>query len=410
MSSLDDLVFVNFPRHLSLDDYQAAESDFIAKYAAHPDTLSIYRFGAISQPGISDLDFVVVMRPVLSRPLTRDYGFDFFDETTSYILSHNPILMPPVVFEGFARIFPVTGLGHVYGEELALIDPEPSAKWVCDLLTLVYISGHQYPTLFLQMLSMPTLDVRLSIQLLNALNHAATLCTGLSGQRPDNWAAFSSAVNRLKAEWFDQDSRQRLVTLVELADQAGPLSVQLLKATANLVQERLWCLRDSARPVGGFQEVGRYLWDTRLFGIMADDFDPIPITKNAFDVTYRWWRLLPAVYLLPLLEHSRLDGPYSEQLKRGLFGAIEDFRYLDPLARDALRSSGALYNALYRFHASNALSTLVSMFPGDAPLSGPKAEPSNLLRKSLSWAGKLRRELEFRHVMQTGDVYTKVRV
>lgn len=411
MKSMEELTFVNQPRELGERDYRQAESEFLAKYATHPDTLAIYEFGTVTAPGISDLDFIVVMRPQLRVPLTRDYGFDFLSEPSSYILSHNPTLMPPEVFRDYWRIYPLMGLRQVHGEPFMPPEAMPDERELYQALTLIYVSGRQYPTLFLQLLSMPTLDVRLCIQLLNALTHALRLCAGLGGGAAE-WAGFSADVTDLKLNWFTLDRACRLQRLVGLLEEATPISVEMLKRVDAFVTARLWCIADG-EPQGKarFRETGRYLPDTRLFGVMSHDFDPAPVTLEAARLTYCWWRFLPASYQLPLIEYGKLDGWYSAQVKAGLVGRDPGFTYLHPQARAALQRTGLLHNCLYDFHRDNRISAAVSAMSSDVPSSAPSPErPQSRARWGLRLAGQLRREVNFHNLLRTYQVDSVVRL
>lgn len=52
--------YKEYPEPLEMADYEAATRQFIEHAMRHPDARAVYRYGTLRNPGISDLDFVVV--------------------------------------------------------------------------------------------------------------------------------------------------------------------------------------------------------------------------------------------------------------------------------------------------------------------------------------------------------------
>ena len=111
--------YINLPRKYKLSDYHHAIKKFVDKYSAHPDVISIYLFGNISVLGISDLDFIVVLKDKLSVPFTEDYSVLNFQDDLRYLYNNTqPFLMNRNVFKNCRKIFPFKNLRLVYGENI----------------------------------------------------------------------------------------------------------------------------------------------------------------------------------------------------------------------------------------------------------------------------------------------------
>ena len=66
--------FVNHPKKISLSAYREARTEIIAQLQKNPDILSLYEYGSVGAPGISDLDLIVVSKKRLSGPFSRPEG------------------------------------------------------------------------------------------------------------------------------------------------------------------------------------------------------------------------------------------------------------------------------------------------------------------------------------------------
>ena len=90
---------INNPVRYSPSDYDKAAESFVDRYRGHRDTTGIYQFGHVTVPGISDLDFIVVLRDRLNTPLDSGYSVSRFPEKLRYLYNDTqPFLMPRDVF------------------------------------------------------------------------------------------------------------------------------------------------------------------------------------------------------------------------------------------------------------------------------------------------------------------------
>lgn len=406
MEPLSNVTYVDFPRTLGLQDYEQAQAEFIEKYSTHPDVISIYSFGSVSHPGISDLDFIVVLNDRLGVPISRDFGFDFFDEQTGFILSHHPVLIPVEVFQNYWRVFPVTGLRLVYGEEIPLTGASPSTMSFYQVLNLIDVCSEFYPTIFLKLLHAQRFEVRHYLKVLKAFGHAIRLGAQVLGQPRHSWQQFATELAELWGKWFQQDNRTRLGKLRALLSRAAVVSVDLEREVDQYVREHLWeCRTDAPLCAGSFRELGRYLPDHRVFGAIVGDFDVIAATLRGFESTRTWWRLLPSSFLLPLLEYANGPGDFSEQLRDMTYGRPDMFEYRDVKFRELVQAKGRLLNQRYQFYRQNQVA--VPMLHESIPLLQARHTPSvtNGAFAAINQLRALKRRLQFCRKMKELNVH-----
>ena len=58
--SLKDFIFFNYPKRVSIDHYEKIRNDIVEYFDGNDDIISIYEYGRVKAPGVSDLDLIFV--------------------------------------------------------------------------------------------------------------------------------------------------------------------------------------------------------------------------------------------------------------------------------------------------------------------------------------------------------------
>ncbi|MGI6103536.1 MAG: hypothetical protein ACOYBJ_02865 [Patescibacteria group bacterium] len=192
--------------------------------AATPGVLSVYQIGSVGAPGLSDLDFIVVLdedQPPSAMALERERA----GERDRYILFHEPFIMTPQSFSHLAAVTPTFSLVHRWGEQLTLVDRSPEELQMLKevlLLDLCTVSlSHEFSTLQAQ----KVLDARLTIARLHALKYPITLLEAVDEPVPQDWQKYVDRVAALRRDWFAMDlpaQRAAIAALVVKAMQIAP--------------------------------------------------------------------------------------------------------------------------------------------------------------------------------------------
>src|SRR4051812_10906694 len=107
--------FVNFPRPLPFGAYESAASEFVAYYDRVPGVVSIHRFGSISFPGLSDLDFIVVLADDYRNSPEARFDIAGFSSDTQYVLYHPQLLLPETLLSSLHLLVPLFEFETVKG-------------------------------------------------------------------------------------------------------------------------------------------------------------------------------------------------------------------------------------------------------------------------------------------------------
>lgn len=360
--------YIGLPQKFELDDYQNAISKFVEKYSSHSDVLSIYLFGNVSAIGISDLDFIVVLKDRLTIPLTADYSVSHFEEDLRYLYNNTqPFLMNRSIFQNFWKIFPTLGLRLVYGKEIDLVTTGGFEKNVYDALILVDICNYWYPILFLRLLFSPTLNVRYSLLILNTLKFPLRICQRLMAREIGLWEEFIEKTTKLRKQWFGLEDSEKYHQLQGLLEEASKVSLDLIRKVDDYINETLWVLSSNYRS-SEVKEIGRFGFCSYVF---LNSFNPQKIQGiilNIYKKTGNLVSLLPATFYFPLSQYYKEKGVVSQRIRYCLSGKRNCFMLKNPEVREIIKSRIELMNAHASFYKDNSIQiNMVSKYYGYNP-------------------------------------------
>jgi hypothetical protein len=354
----------NLPREYELEDYSIATERFIEKYSKHPDVVSIYQFGQVSVPGISDLDFIVVLKDPLSHSFDADYSVSTFSPELRYLYNDTqPFLMNEGIFKEFWKIFPTSDLTLVYGRKIEQIPASDNEKDVYNLLILVDVCNYFYPLLFVKQLASNTLNVRFCLLVLNSFKFPLRLCMDLTGQVVDGWVKFIEKVESLRKSWFLNDLSHNLNALNSLLSEASSVSLGLIGTLDTFMREHYWCGNSTnqervAGTYGACHFTGLFDKDAVLHKIL-----------DRFNKTKTWRSYLPTTLLYPLTLFAHEEGVVSNHIKKKLTHKVGSFHVKDERVTGCLRSRAELMNRHASFYADNTiLINMVHNYYGYNPL------------------------------------------
>jgi hypothetical protein len=91
-------LFDNYPRDVSQDYYGVAREQIINSFKSNKDVISIYEYGSVSSPGVSDLDIILILNNKTNTK-EEDLGFSNINrDVYSLVMDGNVMKMPQGVF------------------------------------------------------------------------------------------------------------------------------------------------------------------------------------------------------------------------------------------------------------------------------------------------------------------------
>lgn len=309
---------------------------------------SIYSFGSAASPGISDLDFVVSVSDGASLPKTISYIH--FDKQTSYILSHNPFVFQESIFPHINKISNFGSLKYEMGVKLTELDlPEYDQDF--SLFILIDYCNYFYPRIFLSLASENVLDVRLSIQLLNAFTHSICLFRKIVYTKYNNISnEFDDFIFRLweyKEKFFSLSKEKNLKNLLLLLDEAAIKSYKLVKALDKFINQYYWTNITSNKIIykrSGYIFINNY----------SDSLDVVNTMKALRKKFGGWISILPISFAYPVIKYSHEQGYISKLIKNDLVyePKVPDYIYFVKDLLEKMKVRIDLINRHYEFYVS----------------------------------------------------------
>jgi hypothetical protein len=125
------------PKKVSEEYYQKARKEIIQYYSENIDILSIYEYGSVSSPGVSDLDIILVLK---DKVKTEEKFFDFSNvsmEVHNLVADGNVMKMSRENFININFLDNKINVKKLYGKDLLLKSPNKSDQEIIDLISVI---------------------------------------------------------------------------------------------------------------------------------------------------------------------------------------------------------------------------------------------------------------------------------
>ncbi len=132
----DEIEYSNWPQETSLSDYASSVTEEVRFLSSLSHGASVYQAGSINAPGISDLDFIVVLDDNnYTHQLDKwSARHQHLSSVTQYLATHGPLVVNPGMWHGLWDFKFVENLKHAAGPEL---EPPASASQAPQLASLL---------------------------------------------------------------------------------------------------------------------------------------------------------------------------------------------------------------------------------------------------------------------------------
>ncbi|MBS3096847.1 hypothetical protein J4480_05410 [Candidatus Woesearchaeota archaeon] len=238
---IEDLSLYGYPVEYASKDYDNVLNQIKKMAAKTKEILSIYTFGEISVPGISDMDFIFVLKKNSKLPsfLKKNY----MDKDSKYLTFHPFFIVTENIMENIRYIYPNSNFISIYGKEAGIYNPSKSEiKKIKISLTIDFILRH-LPVDYLYILLSKRINVRMVLLRLNSMRHSFKIFKDISGKEKLIWENFSKRVYLLRNNWFNLGKgfrENKLLALLKEAvytstDFVNEVNIFLSKNKANIL-------------------------------------------------------------------------------------------------------------------------------------------------------------------------------
>jgi len=337
-----NMEYNNYPQKKKKQEYVIAKDEFIKFYSHIKEVKSIYSFGSVSMPGISDLDLLIIIDDAMDKKVKLKSYLDF-SKSSSYILSHNPFIFPASQVKSINKIFNFKNLKHEYGPKI-IIDQN---KQEDNLFILIDLCNYFYPRIFLTFLHEHSIDIRLNIQLLNAFRHSVLMAYDLfiiSKQQKELFDRFFNELDKFKIEFFKNTKNVNISKLKYLNNKAVLKSFTLVKYIDKYIKLNYWQDTLNKNNIVALYKKSGY--------IFIKDYDQYPVVKIMISLYNKfggWISILPDSFLYPLIKYSHVRGLISNLIKNNLILYSVKFLTFKNI-ENALTTRSKILNNHYKFY------------------------------------------------------------
>jgi len=200
-------------------DYIDALQQYISYIRGFSDVISVYQFGSVSIPGLSDIDLLIILQDQLAASKAKDYRIERFNKKVRYIFMHQPFILNEFVFQNLNQLFYINNLKYIFGRELSIqaIDEgqQQELMLVINIKRLSVLLRN-----FSSYISANSVSSRECLVNLNSLKYTIH-CLGLIfNVHKEEWLQYIQQVENLRKDWFhlaSDDANQQLSKLLYLA-------------------------------------------------------------------------------------------------------------------------------------------------------------------------------------------------
>jgi len=136
---IDKLQFIDFPHKISREVYNQNKIRVLDYFRNHSSVKAIYEMGSIGDPGISDLDLILVLK---ENGTFTNTDYHFLAGLDKDIFVHHPFVIPETLFPYIQYMYYASNLSKLWGAKYKFNTPESNFKnqldWIICTEAAVY--------------------------------------------------------------------------------------------------------------------------------------------------------------------------------------------------------------------------------------------------------------------------------
>ena len=231
---IPEIRFVDRPAPTPRADYQDLERSVLENLEGRPWVRALATFGSLNNPGISDLDILVVCRDRVSglgaelAELKKNAGGELAHLLDVTLI--NDSILPTFHHYGYVP----SATWHVGGSmtpDEELTAEAQVARGIGALAGVLSIRWHYLTRQILER----KIRLRRTLLALNSIRYGVGIVEALTGQEEAYYKTFLEDVQRLRKHWFDEDPDTRQLMLLELMQRGIRVSRELLLDGARIL-------------------------------------------------------------------------------------------------------------------------------------------------------------------------------
>ena len=204
--------FDNYPSKVTEEFYAIARNHIISYYSNTRDVISIYEYGSVSSPGVSDLDIILVLKDkVHSRESDIEFS-NISSDVNSLVVDGTVMKMPERVFSKI-NYFDQFNLAKLSGKEIALEGITESDKFSLEVISVIDWLPERILRLT-RMLNNEVINISNILCILHSFSYSIEKINKLTNDN-HNSDNVLSLIQSLRNEWYSiEDPEESLIECI----------------------------------------------------------------------------------------------------------------------------------------------------------------------------------------------------
>ncbi len=225
-----------FPR----EAYPQAIFEYLKMLKPHyTDISAIYQFGDVGQPGLSDIDLIVVMKNNCHQQKYTDYTVPRQNDSLTYLICHDPLFVNEEIFRKIKYGYPIFKLSWLWGKGIDYEQVLHDENKEINILNLLNTFLTKVPSDYIRYIYREEqVSCRLAIAMLNSFKHMYALLFSITGERDSGSENYIERLDGLRKGWFQDNSLEKLEQLKEMIKESLYVIADLVKKTDIMVRHQ----------------------------------------------------------------------------------------------------------------------------------------------------------------------------
>lgn len=305
--------FYNFPTKLKVEEYDQTLKKVIKIFSKLKGLNSIYLWGSINNPGISDMDILLVTEDNIKKIPFRFRSVFFLEKKIRKFVYHPFVLCKASEFSNLKYIYPRTKFKKVYGKEIRTRNIDKTKIDYVKAALLSDLIVRHYPRDFVRTLFSKEVDVRASLLRLGSLKYTLKTLKEFNINLSSG-KIFSEQINKLRENWFFLGKKEQKEKLIFLINMAIKIDIEIIERWDIFLKKR------GIIEVSGKGGEKKYVGDKNkaVFVIGWKKEECITPTKSLSKKDREIIPSLPLSLCINLIEYSKVNGVLSDYIRKNI--------------------------------------------------------------------------------------------
>ena len=300
----------DYPVYYERSFYDTVKDNYLSKLIEAGGIKSVYQMGTVSTPGLSDIDFIVVVDDNFRQENLNKCISAFYNLTDEerYVIKHPPsAFISEELLKKVSWLHPTFKLDHLYGDS-TVIDLEQAGP-VNQLINLADLFLMEFPIEFLDEVQAKKISVRNHLMRMKSLNLSARILEMNNIKLPTSVSDFISRAQSAFSSWFTNDEKLNYDNLNYLVHEGENVLYEIAGAISGRMKDLGLTVNHQNRVAGIF--AGRIFFIDDWSIETAKYISKMLLMRHGYTCS-----VLPSEFLYGIIRYSKVKGPLGERIKR----------------------------------------------------------------------------------------------